>query len=398
MVSTQIRREPPPEHLIVVDTSILWCNDKEHPVSPEFNDFWSSNRDLIPMYLILPEVVLGELHFQQTTSAGKIIKKVDQELDRLTAICCKNYTNKHSKDKAKHQIYSKLDRWLKSVGGLIAPTPVSSINWNELIEKSIWRIKPFSFDPDNTDNEKGFRDALIMETFLKISNDNLNDNKNIIFICKDYLLKEAVEDKTKTNTNVLVFETLQDFGAYIQLTQEEITNKFVKSIQTRAQKKFFSQNKKDSCIFYKQNITQQVEERFPEKLTFDETVPSASASSGMLSLASLVTQHNTWINTKTTWWINATRFTSLEGEREYHWATDLTVAQKYTKNLPSPPTLLTSVIESTTKIKLIKFNVKWKANVRSNGKFYDIDVSPVQYIESSTEIPNEEMLNRWQLL
>jgi hypothetical protein len=67
----KIRRKPPPQHLVIVDTNILWDKDKKLPVSPAFDAFWGKNSPLLPMTLHVPHVVMGELHFQQTTSALK---------------------------------------------------------------------------------------------------------------------------------------------------------------------------------------------------------------------------------------------------------------------------------------------------------------------------------------
>ena len=69
----KVRRTPPPVHVVVVDTNILWDKDKKLPVSQAFDAFWRKNSPLIPMTLNVPDVVFGELQFQQTTSALKAL-------------------------------------------------------------------------------------------------------------------------------------------------------------------------------------------------------------------------------------------------------------------------------------------------------------------------------------
>src|SRR5882724_1549453 len=49
----------PPGHVLVVDTNILWLEDKGPAVNPEFDKFWQEQKAQLPLELVIPEVVTG---------------------------------------------------------------------------------------------------------------------------------------------------------------------------------------------------------------------------------------------------------------------------------------------------------------------------------------------------
>ena len=66
--------------------------------------------------------------------------------------------------RVRHEIEQKFKRWEEKHKAKILFTPIDSIPWSNVVKKAIWREPPFVLDSQNTDNEKGFRDCLILET------------------------------------------------------------------------------------------------------------------------------------------------------------------------------------------------------------------------------------------
>ena len=205
---TKIKRDSPPIHEVVVDTNILWDKNKKNAASPEFDLFWKSSLSLIPMQLLVPEVVFGELHFQQTTSANKLCSIVKEGLIELSGIAEFNYAPKVEEQKVKVQVGQKINKWLKALGGTVVSTPFGLINWSELIENAIWRKPPFTFDPKEKDSEKGFRDALILETVVSIAKSSNSKNHTTIFLSNDFLLRTTAEARLKGDKTFLAFESI----------------------------------------------------------------------------------------------------------------------------------------------------------------------------------------------
>ena len=135
----------------------------------------------IPLELIVPEVVIGELQFQQTTSAIKLASTIRNQTQDLSGVTQFKYRSVLDDTKIKEQISNKLKKWIKSLNGIVASTPIDNIDWSKMVQHAIWREEPFTFDPKDKINEKGFRDALILETLVNISDENAGNTKNIVF-------------------------------------------------------------------------------------------------------------------------------------------------------------------------------------------------------------------------
>ena len=180
-IMPKVKRDPIQEHLVVPDTNILFDGDKKYPVSPDFDAFWNKHLPQIPLELIVPEVVIGELQFQQTTSAIKLASTIRNQTQDLLGVTQFKYRSVLDDTKIKEQISNKLKKWIKSLNGIVASTPIDNIDWSKMVQHAIWREEPFTFDPKDKINEKGFRDALILETLVNISDENAGNTKNIVF-------------------------------------------------------------------------------------------------------------------------------------------------------------------------------------------------------------------------
>ena len=279
----KVRRAPPPHHVVVVDTNILWDKDKKLSVCVAFDEFWTRNSSLIPMELRLPEVVFGELHFQQATSALKALSNITENFTELAGITNSPYSHKCNESTIKGQVRAKLEKWLKGHAGMLSPTPTSKINWASVVESAIWRKPPFSFDPKDTTNEKGFRDAVILETVVHIC-EAAAVGKTVIFVCNDHLLRTAAESRLKSSKKLLAFESLNDFEAYIHLTQQQFTIAFVKSIQNHARRKFY-EKADPSCIYTRFDLSDRILKTFAGDLALQDAATGAFAAATLIHAA-----------------------------------------------------------------------------------------------------------------
>jgi hypothetical protein len=380
----KVKREPLPTHVIVPDTNILWDKDKKSSVSPDFDAFWAKSQLLIPLRLVVPEVVLGELQFQQATSANKLASNVEEQIKELSGIAQASYSIHLDGEKIKKQVGNKLKKWLTSLNGIEAKTPVSGIDWSAMVQSAVWRTEPFTYDPKDKDNEKGFRDALILETLIDICNSNASTANTIVFICNDYLLRTTAEKRLKHNSKALVFESLVDFDAYIKLTQEKLTDKFVKAIQSHARLKFYLADD-TSCIYYRENIRQAIKKKFADLFALPPHAQGPKFGIGT----------QTWGVSDEKWWINATRFDRLVAPREYHWISQVTASRLLTSS--GAGGFLSSLIPREEQVQIDVFDIHWKANVKADGRFHNIEVLGITPSNSSKEIPNDELLARWKL-
>ena len=388
-----IKRDPPSKHLVVVDTNILWDKDKKNAACPDFDRFWKSNLTLIPLELHIPEVVFGELHFQQTTSAQKLSSSISESLVELCGITQSKYVHKVEEHKVKTQVGQKIEKWMKGLGGVVIPTPIESINWSEVVASAIWRNPPFTFDPKDKNNEKGFRDALILETVVSLSQSSASTGKTVIFLCNDFLLRTEAEKRLKHDKKFLAFESIADFQSYIQLTQQELTEKFVKAIQAHARVKFFKTND-PNCLYSKEKLRERICQQFSEDINASPHSVGTNALSSLLD----ATIKSTLPKVAERFWINATQFEHLVGDREFNWVSGVTIAQLFEGVSQGVGGLLGTPLQPEGKIKLINFDIKWKANVKADGRFHDPRVMSIEKRSLTIENSTEETTARWRLI
>src|SRR6266852_1875230 len=98
-----IKAKPLP-HVVIVDTNILWYKDKGPVVSPDFDAFWADHKQLVELELVIPEVVKGELLFQQVTSCSKLLDKVAEHVSEISWITAKKHRQRMSREILLHQV------------------------------------------------------------------------------------------------------------------------------------------------------------------------------------------------------------------------------------------------------------------------------------------------------
>ena len=249
-------KEEPPKYIIIPDTSVLWHQNKDVVVNPHFDKLWIEFSKSSTLQLLVPEVVKGELLFQQSTSAIKLMRKINTQMKQVSEIACHTYSHRITEKRIKKQIEGKFNKWLKAKKGNIIETPTDKIEWSSLIARSIWRVPPFEYDPQKKIEEKGFRDSLILETVKNYCQDSA-ENCNIVFLCNDSLLRDTTDNELFLDERFSSFDSIDHFKSYLDLTHEKLTKKFVQSLIKRANSKFFTKNNPD-CLYYKNSIRDKI--------------------------------------------------------------------------------------------------------------------------------------------
>lgn len=93
----KILKGRPLPHVMIVDTNIVWHKDKGPAVNPDFDAFWTEHEHLVELELLLPEVVRGELLFQQFTSCSKHLDSVHEHVLHISSITAQKHLHKTTK-------------------------------------------------------------------------------------------------------------------------------------------------------------------------------------------------------------------------------------------------------------------------------------------------------------
>lgn len=357
-----------PEHIVIVDTNILWHDNKEYVVDPDFDHFWTKEKVEFPMKLHIPEVVIGELLFQQTTSAQNALRKANDEIGRISKVTGQRYSEVVSNQKIRKQVEARMNSWVNGVGAVVLTTPIKTINWAEVLENAIWRIEPFTKNPKEPKHEKGFRDAMILETVSSATYQNLSQN-SIAFICEDHALRSATDQRLGANKNFSTYECLSDFVSFISLTKENLTKEFVKSIMARARDKFYNLKDKES-LFYR--------DRFYEKLSAESQVKIDAIHQGN-ALSSLSSRYRWTPVSEMTCWVSNPQFNQVEDGRIYHWTSRVTFYRLFTRRIiPSFAESISNISSggdnSEQRVVELGIDVHWKARVSSDGRFLNTEI------------------------
>jgi hypothetical protein len=393
----RIKRSRPAKHRVVVDTNILWYKEKSEVVNPTFDQFWDEHVATFDMELVLPEVVRGELLFQQTSSALKVLGRANDSFKELTSIGGSPYTHRVSEARVLRDVEQRLDRWIKRRKAKVQPVPVTEINWPVLITAAIWRKEPFTADPKNPEVEKGFRDALILETVMAIAR-NAGSSHNTAFLCNDFLLRTAAERGMRTHAGCSCYESIGDFASYLRLTQEKLTEAFVKAIRSRARKKFYSPDD-PNCLYYAESLVARIKNDFAaefDKLGSDQRLLSTGILSN--SLFGITSQPpNPWAPAGTQQiWLHSSRFERLEGQRVYHWKAGISFVRLYHR--ATTTSIITGIENSGERLHDLQFAILWKADVKADGRFHGTTLEGIELESNTFAAATPDELKRYGLM
>jgi len=389
----KIRKEEIQNHIVIPDTNILWYKEKAIIVNPEFDKFWELQSNLAPLNLFIPSVVKGELLFLLNKSANKSFEMVKENILKLSQITSYNYRNPIKESSIKSNIEKKFDNWLSGKNGSVLEIPVTQIDWLKLCDNSIWRINPFVEDTDK-ENEKGFRDTIILETVLKYYNNKKKDDV-IVFLCNDGILKNCAENKLGNKADFLTYESLNAFSSYLKLRHEKLTKEFVKAISQKAKDKFLNVKDKGS-LFFKENILERIQKDFDSDLNNPEEKKDFHNVLSKL-LSSPVEKWQPIAEGK--WWVVSPTFDKIENENNYYWISEIIFIRNYQKEssglLSENKSLLDLIPVKRSSI--IRFNVFWESIVRKDGRFYDCKVNNIELGQKEFKLPTQEEIEKFKI-
>jgi hypothetical protein len=374
----------PPKHLVVTDTNVLWHEDKANVINPDFQKFWDNNISTFPMELILPEVVRGELLFQQTTSALKALKSANEDFAIVSKITDKKYSHRVTDDRVRNAVEARFDGWASKLSARIVSTPIQEIDWHRVISDSIWRRIPFTTDPKNSTNEKGFRDAMILETLVSICK-NSSRIEQVAFVCNDFALRRAAERRLSSDATCSTYENLADFENFIKLTHENLTEEFVRKIRLRATQKFWTKNPFKGLI-KDADVLGKARSQFLEKLDSPKTLLNPGSLLTMLNKSEWTPLGDEGIR------ISGAQFVELESPDTYVWSSRVTFARRF----GMPPTSL-GAIPGIERLRILHVDVIWSADVKSDARFFNLQFREIKEGGYSFEPPTIDQSRRYGL-
>lgn len=302
------RTKRKPELRIVLDTNQLYTGSASDLLREEVVQLILDCRRHQDVSLVwyIPEVVRLERRHQMQQAGRELLPSVNK-LERLLG-----HGLGISEDILTDRVGAAIGKQVATLSLQILPIDTGRVDWRRLIDDSAGRRPPF--EPGK--NEKGFRDALVAESFLQLVEDSPRTAAicRVVLVTADGLLASAVEARTTDAVNVRILKSLDELRDLVNTVVADVTEDFVKAIRDAAGPYFFEKNNQDS-LYLSAKVRDQIVSRFGSELSSKPSGAEARKNG--------------------TWFINPPRFSKKKGQR-VHWVSTVRVEAKAVRNEAYP--------------------------------------------------------------
>jgi hypothetical protein len=244
-----------PPHLkleVVFDTNALYTGSAHYFLKKEVGDLIerNSNPSDLTIRWTVPEIVRHERQFQMMQVAFQMLPTIEK-LERLLGNNL-NITEGILETRVKEAV----DRQIQRFSLVVQPLNSTDVNWQRVILDAAYRKAPFQFG----ETEKGFRDALILETFVQIvaSSPTGRSVARLAFVSGDQILRNATQSRLGGATNVHLLESVDALKGLINTLSSTVDEEFIAAIRPRAAEVFFKLSDKKT-LYYKASVRDALE-------------------------------------------------------------------------------------------------------------------------------------------
>ena len=285
-----------PQLKVLFDTCVLYTSRGSDLLNREVAQLIADNSDNDSLLIrwCMPEVVRTERRYQMITKSLELLPSI-RKLEMLLGHCLNI-----NEATVEHQVDDIIDEHVEKHGIMLCDVNVEEVDWPRVIEDAMYRRAPF----EAADNEKGFRDALIAETFMQVvASSSSTAHTRIALVTEDQLLRRALEPRAKAYPNVRIVSDLEQLKSLINALSSSIEEEFVARLQERAAK-LFHDSESHEGLYYSEDIEVRMKDRFGDQL--EETPDEATR------------------RRNGAWTVLQPRFVKKEAER-VHWASRVSV-------------------------------------------------------------------------
>jgi len=242
----------------------------------------------------LPEVVRHERQYQMQTEALKLrssITKIERLLGHNLAL-----TDQILLDHVETKITEKENM----LGLREIKLDHGQVDWPAMIRAASYRRPPFQ----PGEKEKGFRDALILESFLQLVFDSPKTPSScrVVLVTADEVLMDAVATRIAGHPNASVLRGIDELEGLINTIVSNLGEDFIAALKPKAEKLFFVKDEQDT-LFVKEKIRDRLSTTFKDDLA---ALPEGAS-----------------FRNNGTWWISPPNFSKKEGRRIF-WTSRIT--------------------------------------------------------------------------
>jgi PIN domain-containing protein len=244
---------------VILDTNCLFTEAADKLIKQELSEFIlaSIERKEFQVTWHLPQIVQFERKHQMALRAQRLIphlEKVESLLGHAFGI---------SKEHLDERVDAVIAREVQRHNLQLRALDTSKVDWNEVIVRSVQRRPPF----DPGDKEKGFRDAVALETFCQIIDDlpKSPQSARIVLMSADQLLTEAARERVGARSNVAFTGELEEIRSMLNALASALTQEMVEKIVPVASAIFFETDTKDT-LYHRADVSGLIANEYAKEL------------------------------------------------------------------------------------------------------------------------------------
>jgi hypothetical protein len=212
----------------------------------------------LDIHWYLPEIVRHERQYQMQVEALKLrfpINRIERLLGHNLLL-----TDQILLDHVK----AKLEEKEKELGLQEIKLDHSLVDWSKLILAAAYREPPFEVG----EKEKGFKDALVAESFLQLlaASPRTPSVCRVILVTADKLLAEAVNERMADSPNASVLASVEELKGLINTIVSNVGEDFIAQIKPKAAKLFFISSEEKETVYYREKIRERLTGKFESEL------------------------------------------------------------------------------------------------------------------------------------
>jgi hypothetical protein len=294
------KKKRTPELKVVFDTNVVWTDSVSELLKQDVSELINLHAEHADLSIAwyLPETVRHERQFKMLKNSRKLLPSIEK-LEKLLG-----HNLNITEEIVDQRINDVVERQIKAAKIQLLSFDPANVDWKSVMLLSAYRQPPF----DPGENEKGFRDALIAESFLQLVSVSPKSPKmcRIALVTNDALLADALKPKIRDAKNVSILQNLEELKALINTLAADVTEEFVAKIKQKATGLFFTPEQKDS-LYYKMDIYKSLSTKYDTEL---KQLPAGAS-----------------VRENGAWYIASPRFVDKKRQRVF-WATRISVDAK----------------------------------------------------------------------
>ncbi len=369
---------------IIFDTNVLFTGSASDLINSELSKTIKDNSNHTDMIIkwFLPDIVVNERIFQMRKRGYELLPSI-QKLEKLLG-----HNLNITESIINNRINDCITNQMKEYGLENIKLGVDKINWDSIIHSSLYRIAPF----EDSDKEKGFRDALIVESICQLISTSPSTSKicRIVIVSNDELLITALKDRTLDKNNVRILRNLEELKGLINTLVSEVDEEYINKIIEPLSDYFFTEENKDG-FYYKGNISVQITEKYSKELSsIPEGAQKRTNNQWFIASPNFVKKDKQRVYLSSRIIIESTGFKYVDKSTQSTQMSLLELVSPQSKP-QSSQSVLGNLFPNVTKEKVdvkkgeSSFDVIWSVLVSTNHKFSKPKIESINYIETIWE-------------